>query len=176
MWPEACRAILFASANKSISGKDGWSDASSNNPKVDGRDGAGTLNAEEAVLIAKSRIIGDDVEVDSYERGWDRRTSRTQNDRSFSPTDGSPTSWSRFRYFARLSPPVVTSPLSRLFTHHLKVALSWSAKFITGPGSNIEGVPGGLVDTVFDDLDLLVWDSRGWWNFRPFRGRRIRFL
>jgi hypothetical protein len=98
-------------------GKDGWSDVSSNNPKVDGRDGAGTLNAEKAVLIAKSRIIGDDVEVDSQERGWDVKNA---NDPWFSPTDGNTTSRSRFRYFARLPPPVVTSPLSSLFTYHLK--------------------------------------------------------
>src|SRR5438046_4570996 len=51
-WPEGCRAVLFASADRNIRGGTWWQDISNG---VDAWDGAGALNAEGACQIASSR-------------------------------------------------------------------------------------------------------------------------
>jgi|SRR5215211_603561 len=51
-WPEGCRAILMAAANRNPSGGTWWNDVVAN---VDGSDGSGALDAREGVRIAQSR-------------------------------------------------------------------------------------------------------------------------
>ena len=51
-WPEGCRAILMASAGRNVRGSTWWQDVVSH---VDGRDGAGAVDAQAGVLIAQQR-------------------------------------------------------------------------------------------------------------------------
>src|SRR4029079_10142012 len=51
-WPEGCRAILMASAGRNSRGSTWWQDLVS---AVDGRDGAGAVDAQSGVLIAQQR-------------------------------------------------------------------------------------------------------------------------
>lgn len=51
-WPEGCRAILFATADRNVHGSNWRADVSA---RVDGRDGAGAVNARSAVNVARNR-------------------------------------------------------------------------------------------------------------------------
>jgi hypothetical protein len=64
-WPEGCRAILFASARRTLSSNTWWQDICAG---VDARAGAGALDADEARQVAGEMSTPDGP---AQERGWD---------------------------------------------------------------------------------------------------------
>ncbi|KAK3368784.1 hypothetical protein B0H63DRAFT_442012 [Podospora didyma] len=137
-WPEACRAVLFASADRNISGGTWAQDLVA---KVDASDGAGALNAQLAVLIAQTRANRDNT---ALVRGWDAGSLVTAN---FDTN----TQLSTFKY--RIQVP--SSALNLKYT--VKVALAWDSKVAL----NAAGT--ATASTLTNDLDLIVMDSSGMW-------------
>jgi hypothetical protein len=131
-WPEGCRAILMASAGRNIRGGAWWNDVVSG---VDGRDGAGAVDAQAGVQIAQQRRFRD---APPTRRGWDVGTISS----SVIGQDRLAT----FRYR-------VTVP-NLIFFPKVKVALAWDSAV-----TSFLGIP--LASTLTVDLDLLVRDSRG---------------
>jgi hypothetical protein len=131
-WPEGCRAILMASAGRNIRGGTWWQDVVS---RVDGRDGAGAVDAQAGVLIAQQRRFRG---APATRRGWDVGTISS----SVIGQDRLAT----FRYH-------VTVP-NLLFFPTVKVALAWDSA-VTSSGDN------PTASTLTVDLDLLVRDSSG---------------
>jgi len=131
-WPEGCRAILMASAGRNIRGGTWWNDVVSG---VDGRDGAGAVDAQAGVLIAQQRRFRD---APATRRGWDVGTLSS----SVIGQDRLAT----FRY--RVSVP------NLIFFPTVKIALAWDSAV-----TSFFGIP--LASTLTVDLDLLVRDSRG---------------
>ena len=137
-WPEGCRAVLLAGANRNIRDNTWWNDVSGG---VDGRDGAGAVNAEESVRIAQQRRWRD---APATRRGWDVGTFRS--------ADVGANRHSTFRYH-------VTVPFF-LFGSQVKVALAWDSKvFSLGPPFFPIELP--LSSNLAVDLDLLVFDASG---------------
>ena len=104
-WPEGCRAILLASAGRNVRGGTWWSDVTA---RVDGRDGAGAVDAGAGVAIARQRRGRGTA---GSRRGWDVGTlssSVVGNDRL-----------ATFRHR-------VTVPTS-LLVPQVKVALAWDS-------------------------------------------------
>jgi hypothetical protein len=131
-WPEGCRAILMASAGRNIRGGAWWNDVVSG---VDGRDGAGAVDAQAGVQIAQQRRFRD---APPTRRGWDVGTISS----SVIGQDRLAT----FRYR-------VTVP-NLIFFPKVKVALAWDSAV-----TSFLGIP--LASTLTVDLDLLVRDSLG---------------
>jgi hypothetical protein len=142
IWPEGCRAILLAAADKNITGSTWWKDVSTG---TDARDGAGALDAKQAVAITRAR--------------------RGRNNR------GDPLGWD-IGYFEnglfggdRMSTFVyrITVPPSRFqfFTRpRIKVALAWDSMVTTMriPFVNLE-LP--ISSILTHDYDLMVFDAGG---------------
>jgi hypothetical protein len=131
-WPEGCRAILMASAGRNVRGGTWWQDVAN---RVDGRDGAGAIDAQAGVAIAQQRRFRD---APATRRGWDVGTISS----SVIGSDGLAT----FRYR-------VTVP-NLVFFPTVKVALAWDSA-VTSSGDT------ATASTLTVDLDLLVRDSRG---------------
>jgi hypothetical protein len=131
-WPEGCRAILMAAAGRNIRGGTWWNDVVSG---VDGRDGAGAVDAQAGVRIAQQRRFRN---APATRRGWDVGTISS----SVIGQDRLAT----FRYR-------VTVPNLILFPR-VKVALAWDSAV-----TSFLGIP--LASRLTVDLDLLVRDSRG---------------
>ncbi|KAK0718492.1 hypothetical protein B0T26DRAFT_624167, partial [Lasiosphaeria miniovina] len=110
-WPEGCRAILLASADRNVSGGTWGQDLV---VRKDASDGAGALNAQNAVLIAQSKSARNNSPA--LVRGWDVG--------SLVPADfNATTRLSTFRYKVQVpSSPVV------LLRYTVKVALAWDSK------------------------------------------------
>ena len=89
-WPEGCRAILMASAGRNVRGNTWWQDVVS---RVDGRDGAGAVDAQAGVLIAQQRRWRD---APGTRRGWDVGT--------LSSNAFGPDRLATFRYQSRSEP------------------------------------------------------------------------
>ena len=131
-WPEGCRAILLASAGRNVRGNTWWQDVVGG---VDGRDGAGAVDAQSGVQIAQQRRSRNAA---ATRRGWDVGTLASSNfgqDRL-----------ATFRY--RVAVP------SGLLFPRVRVALAWDSAVTT-----IFGL--ALASTLTVDFDLLVRDSRG---------------
>lgn len=131
-WPEGCRAILFASAGRNVRDNTWWQDVLS---RVDGRDGAGAVDAQSAVAIAQQRRWRD---APATRRGWDVGTLSS----AVVGADRIAT----FRY--RIAVP------SRLFFPTVKVALAWDSAVTSSTDT-------ATASTLTIDLDLLVRDSGG---------------
>ena len=131
-WPEGCRAIVMASAGRNVTGNTWWQDVVS---RVDGRDGAGAVDAQAGVLIAQQRRWRD---APGTRRGWDVGT--------LSSNAFGPDRLATFRYH------VVVPNL--VFFPRVKVALAWDSA-VTSSGDN------ATASTLTVDFDLLVRDSRG---------------
>lgn len=137
-WPEGCRAILFASADRNVSGGTWTTDLGQ---RIDQSDGAGALNAQLAVMIAQIRGARD---APATVRSWDAASLQP------SIFDAS-TRWAKFRYRVQVPQNLIQFPLWR---YTVKVALAWDSKFVTS-AAGVEG------STLTVDLDLVVLDSSG---------------
>jgi len=140
-WPEGCRAILQASAWRNPSGGRWRADLIAG---VDGRDGAGAVDAEAAVSIAQSRQQRNNA---GSLRGWDIGTLRTGD------LSGG---LSTFTY--RIKTPA--RPI--FWGQHVKVALAWDSNATRTDFLFFDL----LSDSLTVDLDLHVRDSAG--NFVAF--------
>jgi subtilisin family serine protease len=65
IWPETCRAILLAGANRSVAGGTWWGDVGAN---IDAKAGAGALDAQTGMLIAGQRRLAN---TGGVPYGWD---------------------------------------------------------------------------------------------------------
>ena len=135
-WPEGCRAILMASAWRNPVGGTWRSD---NVAGVDASDGAGAVDTNAAVTIARNRRSKNSA---AASRGWDVGTLRSSDLDSHGLTT--------YRY--QVSVP------SRTLFPHVKVALAWDSKIST---FNLFGLEFLLGSVLTVDLDLLVTDSSG---------------
>jgi subtilisin family serine protease len=135
-WPEGCRAILLASAWRNPAGGTWWSDLITG---VDGVDGAGALDSNAAVQIAKSRRSPNGSPA---QRGWDIGTVRSAD----IGAGGFAT------YIYRVGIP------STLIGARVKVALAWDSKITSW---DIFGISLPLSSHLTVDLDLHVRDSAG---------------
>ncbi len=141
-WPEGCRAILQASAWRNPSGGRWRADLIAG---VDGRDGAGAVDAEAAVSIAKSR-----------QHAQQRRLAPRLGHRD--AAYGRPLQWR-----CRRSPIAIKTPARPIFWgQHVKVALAWDSNATRTSFLFFES----LSDALTVDLDLQVRDSAG--NFVAF--------
>lgn len=136
-WPEGCRAILLAGADRNVRDNTWWNDVAAG---VDARDGAGAVNAEESVRIAQQGRWRD---APATRRGWDVGTLRS--------ADVGANRRATFRY-------QVTTPFL-LFSPRVKVALAWDSKVSSITLPFVGTLP--LSSQLTVDLDLLVYDSRG---------------
>ncbi|MEO6629629.1 MAG: S8 family serine peptidase [Aquihabitans sp.] len=136
-WPEGCRAILLAGADRNIRDSSWWNDVAAG---VDTRDGAGAVNAEESVCIAQQGRWRD---APATRRGWDVGTLRS--------ADVGANRQSTFRYH-------VSTP-RYLFSPRVKVALAWDSKVASITLPFVGTLP--LSSQLTVDLDLQVFDSRG---------------
>jgi hypothetical protein len=131
-WPEGCRAILMAAAGRNVSGNTWWQDVVA---RVDGRDGAGAVDAQVGVWIAQQRRPRNAA---PSRRGWDVGT--------LSSAVVGPDRLATFRH--RISVPIL------LLAPRVKVALAWDSA-VTSSGDT------ATASTLTVDLDLLVRDSHG---------------
>ncbi|KAL9593953.1 MAG: hypothetical protein Q9219_007291, partial [cf. Caloplaca sp. 3 TL-2023] len=132
-WPEGCRAILFASADRNISGSTWFEDV---RLKFDAMDGAGALNSERAVRIARRKRVN----ADAYESlGWEIGSYSAN---SFDGSNG--LSWDRYRIQARTASWPGRSV-------RIKAALAWDSETTTK-------FLGWRYSELTVDLDLRVYD------------------
>ncbi|CAM6102214.1 unnamed protein product [Calypogeia fissa] len=136
--PEACRAILFASANRRVVGGTGWSDVES--LKSDSKAGAGALDAYAAVQIAQNHLLPNKEGEIKPGFAWG-----ILDDSAFDDSD-----LSLVRYYV-LAPKQSLVRLPRL---QVKVALAWNSKIT-------QDSEGQLSSVLTVDLDLEVYDNRG---------------
>ena len=135
-WPEGCRAILMAAAWRNPAGGTWRSDLVNG---IDGVDGAGALDSDAAVQIAKNRRRPNSV---ASRRGWDIGTFRSSD----VGADGFAT------YVYRVTVP------KTLFGAHVKVALAWDSTVTT---FDLFGTTLPLSSHLTVDLDLHVRDTSG---------------
>jgi hypothetical protein len=135
-WPEGCRAILLASADRNVTGGTWPQDVIMGNDQYDG---AGALNTQLAVLIAQRRRQRD---APATARGWDVG--------QLLPADFNYRRLAKFGYYVKM--PISISPTALIYT--VKVALAWQSKLVTD--SN-----GVLSSVLTVDHDLIVEDSIG---------------
>lgn len=133
-WPEGCRAILMAAAARNVRGSTWWQDVIN---RVDGRDGAGAIDAQAGVQIAQQRRFRG---APATRRGWDVGTLSS----SVIGSDRLAT----FRY--RVSVPFL------LFSPVVKIALAWDSAVTTASSGDT-----ATTSTLSVDLDLLVRNSQG---------------
>jgi len=131
-WPEGCRAILMASAGRNVRGATWWQDVVN---RVDGRDGAGAVDARAGVTIAQQRRARN---APATRHGWDVGTLAT--------ADFGADRLATFRY--RVVVP------SGIFFPTVKVALAWDSAV-----TSVLGSP--TASTLSVDFDLLVRNSLG---------------
>ena len=135
-WPEACRAILLASATKNVVGNTWWQDVSNG---VDAKDGAGVVNAIEGCNIANNRRRANDP---AKRRGWDVGLLSSSNFGS--------NKLSTFEYKVSI-PNYIFGP------RKVKVALAWTSK--TKKTSFLFW--SWYMSKLKVDLDLIIYDDNG---------------
>lgn len=135
-WPEACRAILLASATKNVTDNTWWQDVSNG---VDAKDGSGAVNAIEGRNIANNRKSRNNS---ASRRGWDAGLLSSSN---FGADKKS-----NFEYKISV-PNYIFGP------RKVKVALAWTSKatktsllFFSWYMSQLKV-----------DLDLMIYDENG---------------
>ena len=134
-WPEGCRAIMLAAANRNVAGQTWWQDVVAN---ADASDGSGAVDALESINVAKQRRSRNAA---ATIRGWDVGTLRS--------SDIGRNQQTTFSYFVKLSP-------WHFFPRHVKVALAWDSKVTTFPIFNLP-----ISSKLTVDLDLQIFDSQG---------------
>lgn len=132
-WPEGCRAILLASASRNVRDSTWWQDVTS---VVDGRDGAGAVDAAEGRQVALNRRWRN---APATRRGWDvgLLTSSDIGSGSLSTFD-----------YKILIPGYILGP------RNVKVALAWTSQV-----SSFLGLI--YTSNLTVDLDLKVFDENG---------------
>jgi len=135
-WPEGCRAIMMAAAWRNPAGSTWRADVVAG---VDAADGAGAIDTNAAVQIARARRGRNNTPA---RRGWDVGTVVSAE----VGADGFLT------YVYRISVPRV------LLSPTVKVALAWDSKITT---FSIFGITLPIASTLAVDLDLHVRDSTG---------------
>jgi Subtilase family len=131
-WPEGCRAILMAAAGRNVRGDTWWRDVVND---VDGRDGAGAVDALAGVTVARQRRWRN---APATRHGWDVGTISSAvigGDRL-----------ATFRYHVSV-PLLLAAP-------KVKVALAWDSAV-----TSFLGIP--LASRLTVDLDLIVRDRHG---------------
>jgi hypothetical protein len=135
-WPEGCRAIMMASAWRNPAGGTWHADLVSG---TDGSDGAGAIDTNAAVQIARNHRSKNSS---GTSKGWDVGTLMSSDLDSHGQTT--------YRY-------QITVP-RKIWNPHVKVALAWDSKISTFNFIGIEL----LLDSVLTvDLDLLIFDASG---------------
>jgi hypothetical protein len=142
IWPEGCRAIMLAAADKNVTGSTWWKDVST---AADARDGSGALDARQAVAITRARR-GRNGRGDPL--GWDIgyfEDSLFGRDQMSTFAYRITVSPNRFQFFTR---------------PRVKVALAWDSVVTTIriPFANLE-LP--ISSTLTHDYDLMVFDAGG---------------
>lgn len=132
-WPEGCRAILLASANRNVRDSTWWQDVLST---VDGRDGSGAVNAAEGRNVALNRRWRN---APATRRGWDVGL--------LTSSDFGGGGLSTFDYKIAV-PGTIFGP------RNVKVALAWTSKV-----SSFLGL--FYTSSLAVDLDLKVFDENG---------------
>ena len=143
-WPEGCRAILLASADRNVRDDTWWQDVAAG---TDARDGAGAVNAAEARAVAQNRRGRNDP---GTRRGWDVGLLASSNigDNQLST----------FSY-------QVTVPTWWFGPRNVKVALAFTSKVASSPaGSYGSSLTVDLDLKVFDDTGVQVGYSGSWDN------------
>jgi subtilisin family serine protease len=135
-WPEGCRAIMMAAAWRNPAGSTWRADLVAG---VDGVDGAGAIDSNAAVQIARARKSRNNT---AARRGWDVGTMRSADIGG----DGFAS------YVYRIAVPRL------IFSPMIKVALAWDSKITT---LNLFGLSLPIASTLTVDLDLQVRDSNG---------------
>lgn len=135
-WPEGCRAIMLAAAWRNPAGSTWRADVVA---AVDALDGAGAIDSNTAVLIARARRSRNNT---AARRGWDVGTVTSAE----IGADGFTT------YVYRISVPRL------LFSPTVKVALAWDSKIST---FNFFGISLPIGSRLAVDLDLHVLNSNG---------------
>lgn len=135
-WPEGCRAIMLAAAWRNPAGSTWRADVVAG---VDAADGAGAIDTNAAVQIARARRGRNNV---AARRGWDVGTVVSAD---IGADDF-------LTYVYRISVPRL------LFSPTVKVALAWDSKITT---LNFLGLTLPIASTLAVDLDLHVRDSTG---------------
>jgi hypothetical protein len=140
VWPEGCRAILLAGANRSVSGGTWWNDVSFG---FDSKVGAGAANAYNSYAITENQVGRNGI----AERGWDAGT--------LSSRDFDSNRMSRFTYRVR-------TPISggSLFAR-VKIALAWDSHTWLFFSSNLTL---DLDLLVYDSNNNLIASSESWDN------------
>ncbi|KAK3314017.1 hypothetical protein B0H66DRAFT_482522 [Apodospora peruviana] len=135
-WPEGCRAILLATADRNIQGGTWPGDRAQG---LDQADGAGALNAQGAVLVAQSRAQRNNATA--LTRGWDVGTLyKTDFDAS--------TRDSTFRYHLQVPTPGRFQLPARRYV--IKAALAWDGKVTVNDAGT------ATASVLANDLDLVV--------------------
>ena len=136
IWPEACRAILLASATKNVTDNTWWQDVSNG---VDAKDGSGAVNAIEGRNIANNRKAKNNV---ASRRGWHAGL--------LSSSDFGNDKLSTFEYKVSV-PNYIFGP------RKVKVALAWTSK--TKKTSFLFW--SWYMSELKVDLDLMIYDENG---------------
>ncbi|MGH7539659.1 MAG: S8 family serine peptidase, partial [Gemmatimonadota bacterium] len=136
-WPEGCRAILAAGADRNVSGGTWWQDVVSG---ADGSDGAGAVNARESRLIALNRRWRG---APATRRGWDIGL--------LTSGDFADDRMSTFEYRVEV-PDFFWGP------RNVKVALAWTSAVAR---LDLLFFPPFFFSSLAVDLDLKVFDSAG---------------
>ena len=136
-WPEGCRAILLAGANRNVVDQTWWADVVDD---VDASDGSGAVNALESHRIAGQRRGRN---ASATRRGWDIG--------SIGSSDFNSSGLSTFNYQVRV-------PTGIFGARQVKVALAYTSKVST---FSIFGITIPLSSKLTVDLDLKVFDSAG---------------
>ncbi len=132
-WPEGCRAILLASADRNVQGSTWWQDVTSG---VDAGDGAGAVNSSEARSVTQNRRWQN---APATRRGW--------NVGLLTSSDFDSNKLSKFEYKVSV-PNWIFGP------RKIKVALAWTSKV-----SRFLGLL--YTSNLAVDLDLKVYDENG---------------
>ncbi len=134
-WPEGCRVILLASADRNVSGGTWGHDLV---VKADASDGAGALNALNAVQIARTRASRNNAPL--LASAWDVGSP------TLADIDAT-TKFASFRYHVKV-------PASAGI-HTVKIALAWDSKI------TLDAAGVAMASTLANDLDLIVLDNNG---------------
>lgn len=147
--PEACRAILLASANRVVVGSSWWGDVAAKNK---GSAGAGAVNAQPAITTAQEPRFPY-APPSTY--GWDTGVLLPPTDPSYSPyIDSKGVAYAR--YYVSVPRAAVTKAASTSYA--VKAALTWNSEVSS---SDQDGEVRPIDSRLKVDLDLYVKDAAG---------------
>lgn len=139
LWPEGCRALLLAGANRNVQDSTWWQDVATG---TDAADGTGAVDALESIRITETRRWRN---ASATRRGWDIGTLISGD------FDGS--GYSTFSYKVKVPGNFFFGP------RHVKVALVWNSKVTTVNILGLFELP--LSSRLNLDFDLRIYDNSG---------------